>query len=140
MTCSIRMRRWRWTMQVLCLTGAAAMLTACGSEPERAELPPPEPMTAMNEPAPANEGPLMEVGPTEPLPEPAPQAQPEPQWVDSNMPAQPAASTHRVVRGDTLWSLAERYYGDGKRWRDIAQANGITNERRLIVGTELVIP
>lgn len=30
---------------------------------------------------------------------------------------------HKVVRGDDLWSLAERYYGHGREWRRIAVAN-----------------
>jgi len=47
---------------------------------------------------------------------------------------------YEVRRGDTLWSIAKRVYGDGKRWRDIASANGISNPRRLRVGQSLVIP
>ncbi|MET1007947.1 MAG: hypothetical protein ABWX96_20515, partial [Propionibacteriaceae bacterium] len=31
--------------------------------------------------------------------------------------------THRVAPGDDLWSLAEHYYGEGRQWRKIAQAN-----------------
>ncbi|MEM7340415.1 MAG: hypothetical protein AAF467_17280 [Actinomycetota bacterium] len=30
---------------------------------------------------------------------------------------------HRAVRGDTWWSLAEHHFGDGERWREIADAN-----------------
>ncbi|WP_327071864.1 LysM peptidoglycan-binding domain-containing protein [Kitasatospora sp. NBC_01302] len=30
---------------------------------------------------------------------------------------------HQVVRGDTLWDLAEHYLGSGTRWHDIAQLN-----------------
>jgi nucleoid-associated protein YgaU len=29
------------------------------------------------------------------------------------------AKTHRVVRGDTLWGLARKYYGNGTQWRKI---------------------
>ena len=32
-------------------------------------------------------------------------------------------SHHVVEPGDDLWSLAQRYYGDGASWRRIAQAN-----------------
>lgn len=35
--------------------------------------------------------------------------------------AQPVV--HRVQRGDDLWSLAEHYYGQGRDWRKIADAN-----------------
>jgi len=52
----------------------------------------------------------------------------------------PSGSAITVSRGDTLWSLASRHYGNGQRWRDIAAANGINNERQLRVGQRLVIP
>lgn len=45
-----------------------------------------------------------------------------------------------VKKGMTLWGLAKKYYSDGTRWREIAQANGIKDERKLQIGTELVIP
>jgi nucleoid-associated protein YgaU len=31
--------------------------------------------------------------------------------------------THTVVRGETLYSLAARYYGKGSRWPEIVAAN-----------------
>jgi nucleoid-associated protein YgaU len=45
-----------------------------------------------------------------------------------------------VRRGDTLWSIAQRTYGDGKRWRDIAAANPGIEPTRLKVGQTLVLP
>jgi len=33
------------------------------------------------------------------------------------------AGTYTVVDGDTLWSIAERFYDDGSEWSTIAQAN-----------------
>lgn len=38
-----------------------------------------------------------------------------------------AASWHTVLQSDTLRGLAVRYYGDHKRWVEIAKANGIVN-------------
>lgn len=48
--------------------------------------------------------------------------------------------SHTVVKRDTLWSIAARYYGDGKRWPDIAEANRIADPRKLRVGTQLHLP
>jgi nucleoid-associated protein YgaU len=49
---------------------------------------------------------------------------------------------HTVVDGDTLYGLAERYYGDGERFIDLYQSNRDVLKRpdRLEVGTVLVIP
>lgn len=51
-----------------------------------------------------------------------------------------SADRYEVRRGDTLWSISTAVYGDGKRWRDIASANGIRDPARLPVGLTLVIP
>ena len=55
-------------------------------------------------------------------------------------PAPVQNSSYTVQRKDTLWSIAMRFYGDGKRWQEIAQANGISDPSRLPVGATLVIP
>lgn len=47
---------------------------------------------------------------------------------------------HTVKQGDTLWDLADKHYGDGSKWRDIAKANNITDPRRLQIGANLTIP
>ncbi|MFA6961202.1 MAG: LysM peptidoglycan-binding domain-containing protein [Opitutaceae bacterium] len=58
----------------------------------------------------------------------------------------PAAATggrkHVVAKGDTLFSLAQRYYGNKSRWRDIyaANRNVMANESSLSIGMELKIP
>lgn len=51
-----------------------------------------------------------------------------------------SAVTHVVQLGDTLWALARRYLGDGRRWTEIADSNGVLDPRKLQVGQELVIP
>lgn len=48
--------------------------------------------------------------------------------------------TVTVKSGDTLWNFARKYYGNGNKWKDIAQANGIRDERKLQVGAVLVLP
>lgn len=59
-------------------------------------------------------------------------------------PTPPAGSArrHTVVKGDTLFSLAQRYYGDRSRWRDIYAANRdvLPSENALRIGMELKIP
>jgi 5'-nucleotidase len=59
-------------------------------------------------------------------------------------PAQPASGAalpaeHTVAAGDTLWDLAEKYYGNGARWNLISDANqGL--RRSLRIGQKLTIP
>ncbi len=56
-------------------------------------------------------------------------------------PPPPAApKVHVVARGDTIWSIALRYYGDGQRWRDIAAANGNIDPKKLAIGQRLIVP
>ena len=45
-----------------------------------------------------------------------------------------------VKQGDTLWGLAQKHYGDGSRWREIASANGIMDPRTLQIGQAITIP
>ena len=45
-----------------------------------------------------------------------------------------------VTRGDSLWSIAFKEYGDPGDWRLIASANNIDNPRILNPGQELIIP
>ena len=49
-------------------------------------------------------------------------------------------SVRRVIEGDTLPGIAAQEYGRPTAWRRIAEANDITNPRRLTPGEELVIP
>lgn len=45
-----------------------------------------------------------------------------------------------VTAGDSLLSIAYRVYGDANQWRRIAEANGLTNVRRLQPGMTLKVP
>ena len=47
--------------------------------------------------------------------------------------------TYTVVKGDTLWDIAARFYGSGTKWGTLAEKNGITNPRRLQIGTVLYL-
>lgn len=44
-----------------------------------------------------------------------------------------------VKSGDTLWGIAKKLFGDGSKWKQIADKNNIKDATRLIVGTKLVI-
>lgn len=50
----------------------------------------------------------------------------------------PAA--HKVQKGEHLWQIAEKYYGSGYNWTDIAAANNLKNADRLTEDMELTIP
>ncbi len=54
----------------------------------------------------------------------------------------PRSVTHRVVAGDSLYKLAERYLGSGNRWREIQQANPgrVSSDGGLTIGVRLDIP
>ena len=58
--------------------------------------------------------------------------------------AEPASSTtparHTVVRGESLWRIAEATYGDGRAWTRIAEANDLSNPNLLAIGQELELP
>lgn len=45
-----------------------------------------------------------------------------------------------VTQGDSLWYIAAKEYGDPAEWREIADANKISNPRLLTPGRELAIP
>ncbi len=53
-----------------------------------------------------------------------------------------AASTHTVRPGETLWSLAARYFGNGQKWRELASLNGLAagGELGIEVGQVLRVP
>jgi nucleoid-associated protein YgaU len=53
---------------------------------------------------------------------------------------QPAADTYQVQSDDTLYTIAERVYGDGNQWTRIAQANNLDGNQPLNVGQDLQIP
>jgi LysM repeat protein len=57
-------------------------------------------------------------------------------------PTAPAGRRHTVVKGDTLFSLAQRYYSNRSRWREIYEANRdqMPSENALRLGMEITIP
>ena len=52
-----------------------------------------------------------------------------------------AHGTVRVDRGDTLWKIAERHFGNGNKWPKIAEANPeLKDPDRIQIGQELRLP
>jgi len=47
---------------------------------------------------------------------------------------------YTVVKGDNLWNIAVRAYGDGFRWPDIAKANHLVNPSLIHPGNYFIIP
>jgi LysM repeat protein len=93
--------------------------------------PPPAPEPAAPEAA-ADAAP--EVAPAaveEPAPAPEPPPPPAPE---------PAVRTYTVVSGDTLWAISERFYGDGNKYQEIANASGVSNPDLIYPGQVLTIP
>ncbi len=62
--------------------------------------------------------------------------------VDYVRPGEVPGRVHIVERGDTLYSLAMRYYGNGKQYNRIlvANRNRLKDPRNLPVGMKLIIP
>jgi len=80
-------------------------------------------------------GPVAQLPPVVRNPTPAPPTRP------TDSPG-PGGRIHVVVKGDTLQSLALRYYGDRSRFRDLYAANRLimTSPNDLRIGMELRIP
>jgi nucleoid-associated protein YgaU len=51
-----------------------------------------------------------------------------------------AGTTHTVHAGESLYGIAEAYYGDCWQWRMISAANGNVRPEPLIAGQQLRMP
>ncbi|MEK7743254.1 MAG: LysM peptidoglycan-binding domain-containing protein, partial [Elusimicrobiota bacterium] len=61
----------------------------------------------------------------------------------ADLPAAAPGTRHTVVTGDTMWDLADRYYGDHLKWRRIAEANPapeVNDPHWIYPGQTLLIP
>ena len=47
--------------------------------------------------------------------------------------------TYTVKKGDTLWDIACRFYGDGTKWGTLAAKNGVADPRKLQIGKVLTL-
>ncbi|MDQ0458070.1 bifunctional metallophosphatase/5'-nucleotidase [Rhizobium paknamense] len=83
---------------------------------------------------------------TAPAPAPAAPATPAPA---TPAPAAPAVSAppsaaqptqYTVVKGDSLWKIAEATYGQGEEWVKIAKANKLPRPNHIEIGDVLTLP
>ena len=51
--------------------------------------------------------------------------------------AREPAANYTVQKGDSLWSIAKKQLGDGTKYKEIAQKNGIANPNRIYPGQVL---
>ncbi|MCC7367704.1 MAG: LysM peptidoglycan-binding domain-containing protein [Chloroflexi bacterium] len=116
------------------LVVGTVLILACGWVGGSTPTPTPAAVTAVASPASGTpSGPL-----TPPSPSPAP---PSPSPSPSPSPA--AGETYTVAEGDTLATIAERFYGDPSAWRRIYDANRSLigeNPDSVKIGMQLRIP
>ena len=65
----------------------------------------------------------------------SPGAQSAPARTDERVTPQ----TYTVKKGDTLWDIACRFFGDGTRWQELAAKNGVSDPRKLQIGKVIVL-
>jgi LysM repeat protein len=62
------------------------------------------------------------------------------QYAQVSVDLQRREIVYRVQPGDTLWGLADRFYGNGRRWTEIARANNLKEGDALTSGATIKIP
>ena len=107
----------------------AADGAAWSTKTETDAPPPPAPEAAAPEETAAAEEEVVEEPVAEAVEEAAPESEPE-----------PAVRTYTVESGDSLWAIAERFYGDGSKYQAIADASGIPDPDLIQPGQVLTIP
>ena len=128
--------RARWQGWLGGALGAGiAFTSACGwvggGQPTSTPIVP----LASPSPSPSPASTPVQIAPAAPPPLPSPSPSPS--------PVAAAGETYTVSEGDTLGSIAERFYGDPTLWRRIYDANRSAigdNPDNVRVGTVLTIP
>jgi len=154
------MRLWR-TGVALCLAGVLSCVFGCagGSQADRRQPPAAAPKATAQAPRAETAPAVQEAAPPEPAPPvptpqvtagadapgPAPGEPPKPVVIIETPPPRektPAfPATYVWQPGDKLFLVARRFYGDGRLWPKIVEANkAIQDLVEIPAGTVLVIP
>lgn len=59
---------------------------------------------------------------------------------DGSIVTRQLPKAHKVVKGDNLWKIAEKYYGSGYNWVDIDSSNQLNQANKIIEGQSLSLP
>ena len=130
------------SLVVVLVAGLAAV--GCQKKQQRMDLPQLDAAELRAEPSPPETPAVVEEAPAA-APPPAPSGPPVvvvPAALPEPPPPAAAPQTYVVQKSDTLYSIARRFYGDGKLWTRIDEANRgkYKNPSAIPVGTVLVIP
>jgi LysM repeat protein len=60
--------------------------------------------------------------------------------LSNNNTSTPSKRYYKVVKGDSLWAIAKKYYGSRHLYPKIAKANNIANPDIISIGQKLLIP
>ncbi len=62
--------------------------------------------------------------------------------IDGGMTGQanPASKEYTVQEGEGLWQIAQKVYGDGNVWVEIAKANNLSDPNAVYPGMKLIMP
>ena len=122
---------------------SAAVLTGCNNPQPIAQVPPPPPMI---QPAPLQIKPVQVEDPVVAAPvvqevqfNSAP-ALPTVAVESAPAPAPEGPKTYIIKKGDNLYQISKRFYGNGMRYPKILDANPKLREKYLPVGKEIIIP
>ncbi|HED53311.1 MAG TPA: LysM peptidoglycan-binding domain-containing protein [Phycisphaerales bacterium] len=77
-----------------------------------------------------------------PTPKPVVMEEPEQVRVVEPEPIVTASVVHKVEKNETLYGIAQQYYGDGDLWPELAKANRdkVDEQGHVVVGVALTIP